>query len=65
MFVLPYTVLAPEGLKFDLDTCRCMLDEHRAGESMKTYAVGRFQNGRHSRWPSEIWLKKKVIYSHI
>ena len=34
MFGLPYTILAPEGLMLDLD--RCMLAEHRAGESMKT-----------------------------
>ena len=32
MFGLPYTILAPEGLMLDLD--RCMLVEHRAGESM-------------------------------
>ena len=39
MFGLPYTILAPEGLMLDLD--RCMLVEHRAGESMKTFRMAK------------------------
>ena len=60
------TIWTPEGLKFDLDTCRCMLDENRAGESMKLRLSEVFKMAAIPDSCQKYELKrKKVIYSHI